>query len=187
MKKQPQITEQTRKNLIDSFYKLYKKKTNKKITVGSICNDASYYRTTFYRYFNNTSDILKELEDTVISNVKESLNKNSNSRKTNGITFEKFEEFTKEFGEYLVVFQNNGNYNFYNKFKKLIKSDVYDYFNLNIKNENDKDFVFEFVFSSLFSSYVYWYNHKDMVSLKTFTEYANNILAHGIEPILKNK
>lgn len=51
MKKQPQVTELTRKKLINSFWNLYKEKDITKIGIKNICDCAKYDRTTFYRYY----------------------------------------------------------------------------------------------------------------------------------------
>lgn len=47
------------------------------------------------------------------------------------------------------------------------------------------ELFFEFVFSSLIISYIYWYNHKKTISEETFVKFANNVLSAGINNILK--
>lgn len=163
MKKQPQVTELTRRKLINSFWNLYKEKDITKIRIKNICDSANYDRTTFYRYFDNIEDVLNELEDKIISNITNGISKRINDK------------------------NNNKNINFYNKLKKIIKKDVYNYFNFNIDNADIEEFIFEFVFSSLINSYVYWYNHKDIMSLKSFVEFANNVISNGIDIVLKDK
>ena len=85
-----------------------------------------------------------------------------------------------------TAFYKNSNRNFYNKLKRIIKKDVYKYFNFSIDNADIEEFIFEFVFSSLINSYVYWYNHKNIMSLKSFVEFANNVISNGINIVLKN-
>ena len=57
MKKQPQITEQTRKTLIKAFLQLNKKTEIQKITINRICKTANFNRSTFYQYFSDIYDL----------------------------------------------------------------------------------------------------------------------------------
>ena len=51
MKKQPQITEQTKDNLRSAFWTLYSSKPIDKITIKEITDLAGYNRGTFYLYY----------------------------------------------------------------------------------------------------------------------------------------
>ena len=48
-----------------------------------------------------------------------------------------------------------------------------------------KEIVFELLFSSLISSYSYWYDHKNSIPLETYIEFANSIISNGINTIIK--
>ena len=174
MKKQPHITEQTKKNLVYSFWQLYKTNDLNKITISNISKKANYERTTFYRYFIDINDILEYLENDIIENLKTSIK--NRFEKTKGISIDRFKSFTGVYGEYIVVFHEKGNKSFYNKFKVFIKDTVYDYFNFNIKDENIKEFLFEFMFSSLINSFAYWYRNQNIMSLESFVLLLNGML-----------
>ena len=184
MKKQLYTTEQTKKNLINSFWELYKKEDISKITIGKICNTASYERTTFYRYFTDITDILNHVEDEIIENIKKDIQNSEKNSNTSSIFFDGFKRFTDKYGEYIVIFHEKGNRHFYIKFKELIKKDVYEYLNFNIKDENQKEFLFEFLFSSLINSYTYWYRNQKIMDLETFVKFTNNILLNGTNSII---
>ena len=185
MNKQPHITEKTKKNLINSFWKLYKKEDLTKITVSRICENAKYERTTFYRYFIDISDVLTQIEDEVINNIRKDIA--NKQKKSSNILFDGFKKFTDDYGEYIIVFYEKGNITFYNKMKELIKNDVYEYLNLNIVDETKKEFLYEFMFSSLINSYAYWYRHKNNMSLEAFVKFANEIILNGTNSIKHNK
>ena len=177
MKKQPQITEHTRKKLIEAFWKLYKKEDINTITIKNICDTANYERTTFYRYFFDIYDLLNQLEDIIIDNIKNDINIKIKPFKSNTISTGGFVKFTNTYGEYIVVFLEKGNTKFYRKFKELIKNDVYTYLDININKESNKDFIFEFIFSSLLNSFIYWYRHQEEMSIEKFVEFANKLLS----------
>jgi hypothetical protein len=174
---------------MNGFWTLYKKEDISKITINEICSMANYERTTFYRYFLDISDILKQLENDVINNIKSSINTKSKnkSKNTSGIMSEGFKSFSNTYGEYVVVFYEKGNISFYTKFKELIKKDVFDYFNFKINDENKKECIFELLFSSLINSYSYWYRHQSMMDLDSFVKFSNNILLNGTNSIISVK
>ena len=185
MRKQPQVTEQTRRNLMNGFWKLYKDEAITKITISKICDAANYERTTFYRYFSDIHDILSQLENEIIQNIKEDTRNGSKHPKQGQIFIEGFKRFTEKYGEYITIFYENGNKSFYDRFKELVKEDVYDYLKFKISDEKQKEYIFEFMFSSLISSYDYWYNNQDMMSLEDFVKFSNGILMNGTKTILK--
>ena len=69
MKKQPQQTAQTRKKLMDSFWKLYCDDGIDRVTVGAVAKDAGYNRGTFYEYFTDVYDLLEQLEDELLGEL----------------------------------------------------------------------------------------------------------------------
>ncbi|WP_270405287.1 TetR/AcrR family transcriptional regulator [Candidatus Collinsella stercoripullorum] len=70
MKKQPQITEQTRANLTQAFWELYLDRPIEKITVREITERAGYNRATFYLYFRDVYDLFEQLEGEILSQVR---------------------------------------------------------------------------------------------------------------------
>ena len=69
MSKRPHITETTRKNLMDAFWKLYLTKPVEKISVREITDIAGYNRGTFYLYFKDVYDVLEQIENDVLEVV----------------------------------------------------------------------------------------------------------------------
>ncbi len=69
MKKQPQITEQTRSNLRDAFWVLYAERPIERIPVREICERAGYNRATFYLYYHDVYAVLEEIEQTVLDGI----------------------------------------------------------------------------------------------------------------------
>ena len=53
MKKQPQVTEQTRANLREAFWNLYAERPIERISVREITDRAGYNRATFYLYYHD--------------------------------------------------------------------------------------------------------------------------------------
>ncbi len=74
MKKQPQVTEQTRSNLRQAFWELYAEKPVEKISVREITDRAGYNRATFYLYYHDVYELLDEIESMVLGNIERLVN-----------------------------------------------------------------------------------------------------------------
>lgn len=72
MKKQPAVTEKTKKALAAAFCDLYAKKPIHKITIREITVGAGYNRSTFYQYFTDVYDLLNYIEDDLLNAMKSS-------------------------------------------------------------------------------------------------------------------
>lgn len=70
MRKQPEVTEQTRKNIISAFCCLYETHPIEQIRAKDVIAIAGYNRSTFYEYFSDIYELLAYLEDDVISYIK---------------------------------------------------------------------------------------------------------------------
>jgi uncharacterized protein YneF (UPF0154 family) len=69
MKHNPEITAQTRKNLMDAFWDLYSEKGIGKVTVRGIVSKAGYNRSTFYEYFIDVYDVLAQIEVSLLPDI----------------------------------------------------------------------------------------------------------------------
>ena len=67
MNKQPELTEQTRKNLMEAFWKIYEQQGLAACSVRRVTESAGYCRSTFYEYFRDIPDILEKLETEVVT------------------------------------------------------------------------------------------------------------------------
>lgn len=186
MEKYSKTVEQTKQNIINSFFELYENENINKITVTKLCSKAHYDRTTFYRYFSNIEDILNELENNIINHLKNKFNNSKDQKMHLKVKIEGFRKFNNYCGKYIVAFVKNNNLSFYNKFKSLVKNYIFNYFKIKVNNPDIEDFIYEFVFSSLLNSYVYWYDHPNIINIETFVKLTNNMIFASIKPILEN-
>jgi AcrR family transcriptional regulator len=64
-----QVKLETISSIKDAFWDLYEHKALAEISVKEITNAAGYNRGTFYLYFDNTSQVLAQIEDDVIEQI----------------------------------------------------------------------------------------------------------------------
>lgn len=86
----------TKKIIKDTLISLLKEKDINKITVSEICQQADINRATFYRYYLDAYDLLENIQDELVTDLKNACHKSE----SNG----SFTGFAKEL---LIVFANN--------------------------------------------------------------------------------
>lgn len=163
MKKQPDLTAQTRQNLIDAFWVLYCKKGIEKITIKEITDKAGYNRSTFYQYFVDVYDVLDQIEKSLIPTIDELPPRNmpDQSVKTSFNMFLKLYEEKEKY--YNVLLGDHGDPAFTTKMKNAMKPLIFDAVsNGTSKNEVELDFIIEFILSAMINIVSYWFQ-KDKV------------------------
>lgn len=173
----------TRQNIIDSYWKLYKTKKGKQISVKEIMEKAGYNRCTFYEYFNDTRDVLEFIEDDLIEYLKNNIiSKNS----IDNYVFEDILKLYDEKGEYFsILLGSNGDSAFQNKLKKAIKPFVKKRLNID-KGNTKNDVTIEFIISGLISTFEYWYKHKGEINVNEFIKITHSIMINGTIKTLMN-
>ena len=66
MKKQPEMTEKTKRAFTNAFCELYSRKPIEKISVQEIANKSGYNRSTFYQHFCDIYELLEYVENNVL-------------------------------------------------------------------------------------------------------------------------
>jgi len=69
MKKQPEVTQKTKKAFMDAFCELYAGKPIERISVQEIANIAGYNRSSFYQHFSDIYELLDYLENHVLDSM----------------------------------------------------------------------------------------------------------------------
>jgi AcrR family transcriptional regulator len=167
-----EITEQTKQNIADAFWKLYTAKKIEKITVREIAEKAGYNRSTFYTYFKDVYDLLDYVEESLL---KPFLMKNADlpereilHRPDIGELIDTIVKYYEKYGKYLsVLLSENGDPKFIIKIKQRIIPEIIA--SLKIKNINvtaKTEYVLEYNFSALFNIFTYWHKRNKDIPLE---------------------
>ena len=163
MKKQPEITEATRKDFIYAFCECYKERPIEKITVKEISEKAGYSRVTFYNYFKDPYDLLNQIEEEFISNFTKAIHDNIEQNRLLDNFLYTFDELINQNELYSQILLNNS-YNL--QFSKSLQNIIIPLAlkNLKISQDNKKAiYAFEFYIQGVISMITSWMkNEKDM-------------------------
>ena len=174
MNKQPEITEQTRKNIIAVFCRLYEEKPIEKISVKEVIALAGYNRSTFYEYFTDIYALLEFIEDDVIAYIKAGLNNKIKSQ-TDLLTLLAAKE------DYLKVLM--GTYGCIH-FQDRLKS---EFMQENEKKEYDviHTYLSEFHMTVSLSMYRLWLKQGKDISLEELSGIIHTLYTEGVRGIVK--
>lgn len=186
MKKQPQITEQTRKTLIKAFLQLNKKTEIQKITINRICKTANFNRSTFYQYFSDIYDLRNYIEDELLGKL-DILFKSNLSKIHLENYLEIFLGFYSENSEaFLILLGQNGDPYFYQKIKNTLKPTIYNVLSVD-DNNIESDYIIEFTMSAMISTISYWFEKNKNLNMNELSKLLYAIISTSILPLLKNK
>ena len=158
MNKQPEVTAQTKQNLIDAFWSLYCEKRIEKITVKEIAQKAGYNRGTFYEYFTDVYDVLDQIEQSLVPTLDElpPTTKPDNSR---DIPVDMFLKLYEQNGKYYsVLLGDNGDPAFASRIKSSIKPLIMRAISEKVdRSDIELDFILEYNLSAMIGILSYWF------------------------------
>lgn len=184
MSKRPHITEMTRKNLIDSFWKIYQTKSIERISVREITDMAGYNRGTFYLYFRDIYDVLDSVESDVINMMNAEIERYRAIFKSTG--FEPtVEEITSaaidicqkcEFKP-LILLSDRGDSGFERKLRETMYKDLSEKVDgITGIDECTKEYTVSFFISGVIGVLKKWYNEGMVIPVEQHLAAVCNVL-----------
>jgi AcrR family transcriptional regulator len=181
MKKQSEVTAQTKRNLVDAFWSLYCEKRIEKITVKEITLKAGYNRGTFYEYFTDVYDVLEQIEKSLIPTIQE-LPPISIPNKNMGMPLDMFMTLYEQNSKYYsVLLGDNGDPAFASKLKNSTKPVIRQAF-LEKYNMNpiEFDFILEFVLSAMIGIMSYWFRQDKILPADDLISLVYDLMENGV-------
>lgn len=184
MKKQPEITAFTKKNIIEAFWKLYCQKRIDKITIKELSNLAGYNRATFYEYFTDIYDVLEQIENELLPTL-DRLPFND-IKQSHSSAFNALFKYYEENSKYLIVLLGeHGDPSFLPKMKKaiapVIKSDLLQ---KGAKESFELDVLIEYNISAMLGIFNLWFTTENKPPLDEFIKYIYAVKSKGETKIL---
>lgn len=181
MKKQSEVTAQTRQNLVDAFWELYCEKRIEKITVKEITQKAGYNRGTFYEYFTDVYDVLEQLEESLIPAIYE-LPPISIASQNIGMPLDMFMALYEQNSKYYsVLLGDNGDPAFASKLKSstkpVIKQAFLEKYNI---DPIEFDFILEFVLSAMIGIMSYWFMKDKILPVEDLVSLMYGLMENGV-------
>ena len=184
MKKQPERTARTRRQLIGAFWQLYCEKRIEKITVKEIADNAGVYRSTFYEYFSDVYDVLQTIEDELMDELMGRFGMIFMSTDLDA-AIEIVLEFYEKNGEKMaVLLGSGGDQGFYIALTERVKALLCA--NTRADSEDPRiEMLFAVLPTTVVSLLQYWYAHRDTVNLRDVLLLGSQFVKEGLLPTMK--
>ena len=179
MNKQPQITEQTRKNITDTFWKHYLDKPIEKITVREVAATAGYSRATFYEYFSDVYAVLEYIENDLLLFLQNTIMEHIKNISAGAIDLTVVICLYEEKGDYLTkLLGKDGDPMFADRMKSVLKPILAQLMQIDIQ-DTELQFAFEYTVSAIIEALIYWYPKRETLSTEMVSKMIMELLCNG--------
>ncbi len=181
MKKQSEVTVQTKQNLIDAFWSLYCEKKIEKITIKEITQKAGYNRGTFYEYFTDVYDVLEQIEQSLIPTIDE-LPPITLANHNMGMPLDMFLKLYEQNGKYYsVLLGDKGDPAFASKLKNSTKPTLKQVLSESCDLDPvELDFILEYVLSAMIGIMSYWFRQDKVLPAEDLVALMHDLMENGV-------
>ena len=184
LKKQSEVTENTKKAFIDAFCIINRQKPIEKITINEISKKAGYNRCTFYQYFKDIYDLRDKVEDIAVNQIKYNFQNRINHDNFSQTFIEAVIKTQTEQAKIYDILLNSDNIgHFTEKIKMEIAATFMEKFKLPA-DDIKSDYIFEMYFSTVISAVSCWIKNDRDLPIEDFSHFIRKVLTKGI--IYKN-
>lgn len=179
MKHNPEITAQTRKNLMDAFWDLYSKGGIGKVSVREIVSRAGYNRSTFYEYFTDAYDVLEQIEASVLPDLK----KHQGIMMNSGIHLPLShitEVFSRNKKHYVVLLGKNGDPAYREKLKDAFKTLARPHFQSLGMDDFTLECTLEYAISAILGVMTYCFAQEENPDTEKIGQLLWNLMNDGV-------
>ncbi len=177
MKKQPEITEKTRRKFVDAFWSLAKEKPIGKIAVSELTRRAGYNRSTFYEYFVDTDDLLAYAENKLLEEIKQTILTAMAAHDSPCTVFDAV--FTAMNEEIYLLIGPNGDSSFIPRVRAELLPIIETYFPIP-KDVANFDYLGCYVNAVLFGILQHWNDKGKDLSVKEISALMQELVLHGL-------
>ncbi len=189
MNKQPEVRARTRQKLIDAFWKLCSEKSINRISVGEVTRLAGYNRSTFYEYFTDMPDLVHQVEDSILENVRESV--------SNAVACIDQIDLNKNMDAFQIIFRMlngpiyfllgpNGDPAFFSRVKEAVFPILADSLGVS-ENSAYFDYITAYAYSALVGFLQHWHEQGQNLPEQEFLQLGFDLLAYGVFGALAKK
>lgn len=181
MKKQPDITEATKRRILDAFWVLFRQKSPEKITAAALSAEAGIHRSSFYRYFADIYQVLDVFQEELLIHMKTEIDAIQASTDISLPTYtEKVSHLLTESADKMYRLLNYKGSDFRQQFIETIKPNVEKYLPFD-RNSPNAEYVTAFIISSMLFNFSFWYEHRERYELSQVTALGKSIVQHGLQ------
>lgn len=181
MKKQLEVTAQTRQNLIDAFWSIYCDKRIEKISVKEITARAGYNRGTFYEYFTDVYAVLEQIENAMIPDLDELPPVHSPTKEAR-LPLDMFIRMYRQNSKYYgVLLGDNGDPSFQRRIKNAVRPVIRQAANRSGQPDSEElEFILEYALSAMIGILSYWFGQPASMPVEKLIDLMYDLMQNGV-------
>lgn len=186
MKKQPELTEITRSNLLEAFWRMSETTPISMIKVTTLVKIAGYNRSTFYAYFEDIFALLHYAEQQLIDELIENLH-NAIANIEAMDSLEKFAELYEKRAHHLsILLGPNGDPAFISTYKKALMPVVLRMANITTITPQI-ELICEYGLSAVIYTLAHWYDLQKPITAQELAALMGELAASGIFKVIRGQ
>ncbi len=183
MKHNPEVTAQTRKNLMDAFWDLYSKEGIGNTSVREITLKAGYNRSTFYEYFTDVYDVLEQIEAAILPDIEkhQPILQDIMMGKGAHLPLKHLTEvYSKNKKYFVVLLGKNGDPAFKEKIKNVYKDLIRPHLQSLASDEFILECTLEYSISALLGVMTYCFTREENPDIEKMVQFLASLMNDGL-------
>lgn len=176
----------TKEAIQTEFMQEYSQKDEARITVKELCANTPVARTTFYSYYQNIEEVKEDIENSLISGLKEiaqNISKGNIEQMDFSLFLSETMEYIKVYWEEIYAFLIiQPNIRFIQKWKEAIKRHFLLRFPQKVRMPN-YELITETIASGVIGAYTYWLQNPEKVNISKLNQIVLSIMDSMMEVI----
>lgn len=182
MKKQPEITAQTKQKLMDSFWTLASNKGIRRVTVSAVTKSAGVNRSTFYEYFSDIDELLEHSENEILLDMCGTLEQFfAEGRAVNiHLLSEKMLKTISGYDDkFFLLLGKNGDPRFIAKFREKLSTQFFPVI-ISPQMKPYAEYIVAYMVSAMTGILTYWYDTGRTITLDELSGIVRGLAAKGL-------
>ena len=180
----------TKRAIRNAFAKLLCEKDIDKITIKDIADTADINRKTFYNYYSGVYQIIDEIENEVVENLKSSIS-DIDAEDYLKDPYKIFDKITEAISQDMEFYENllkmNTNLSLFQKIVDLIKQQIKEAFLVRVDIDQSRlDVMIEYTISGMIAAYKSWFNSDRKLTLKEISDVMARLWYDGISVFMQD-
>lgn len=181
MQKQPEVTDATRKEIVDAFWTVYQNTPIDRIPIKRITDTAHIHRSTFYRYFSDIYQVLNELERMVMEKITVTLQTKAQPEQMTDL-LSHADGMVSALKDYAPIVCHltgpAGDADFCNRLRQQMRQTFQRFVPNNRTLE--ADYLFSLLFNTILFNLSYWYENREACTLEEVSSLCRQLIGAGM-------
>lgn len=180
MQKQPEVTDATRKAIVNAFWTIYQTTPIDKISIKNVADAAHVHRSTFYRYFTDIYDVLNELETTVMEEITVTIQTKVQPMQIADL-LSHADLIVSALKDYAPILSHLTGPNGDSNFRDKLQEEMRKMFHRFVPNNGtlEADYLFCLMFNTMLFNLSYWHENREKRTLEEVILLSRQLISYG--------